>query len=364
MPGYQKVGAKVAIEAVFSHTAMPLNPSHNRLTNELEQPQVSAFVAAQKLLGKDLKTVDELIHAQLKSRLPLINELGLHIVKSGGKRLRPMFVLLLSQALGYTGKKHHLIAAIVELIHTASLLHDDVIDNADLRRSQLTAKKIWGNNASVLVGDFLYSRAFQLIVQADSLEIASVLANTTNLIAEGEVHQLIYKNKLNLDEEIFLDIIRCKTAILFEASAHISAQLANTDTKCRQAMCQLGSSLGIGFQLIDDVLDYADAENTGKAIGNDLNEGKTTLPLIYAIKHASAEQRKHLEKSLTTGNHSPQQIQYLVEMVRRSGGLQYTHARASEYFSQTQDLLQTHLPVSPYKKALLQLVSFLQNRNL
>lgn len=341
---------------------MSLSPPHNIPRDSLNQPNLSAFEATQMLLTEDLRLVDDLLYAQLKSRLPLINRLGLHIVKSGGKRLRPMFVLLLSQALGYTGEKHYLIAAIIELIHTATLLHDDVVDDAELRRSKRTAKKIWGNNASVLVGDFLYSRAFQMLAQTNSLEIFSILANTTNLISEGEVHQLVLKNKPNLDEAVFLDIIRCKTAALFEAGAHICAVLAGTSLERRQALCQLGSNLGIGFQLIDDVLDYTDTEKTGKTVGNDLKEGKTTLPLIYALKHVSAKQRQQLEETLTNSDRSPKQIQHLVELVRCSGGLQYTYDKASEYFSQTQDTILANLPASPYREALLQLTTFLQNR--
>ncbi len=317
----------------------------------------------QRFLASDLEIVNHILQKQLASRLTLINELGLHIVKSGGKRLRPMLVLLMAQALGYEGDKHHLLAAIIELIHTATLLHDDVVDNADLRRSKLSAKKIWGNNASVLVGDFLYSRAFQMIVETESLAIASVLSNTTNVIAEGEVHQLIHQNQINLDEEIFFEIIRCKTAALYEASMHITGLLTKADEETIQTLCALGLNLGIGFQLIDDILDYAEAENTGKEVGNDLNEGKTTLPMIYTLKHTSGDERKQLEEALKSDQPlSGKEVAHCIKMVRESGGLEYTHNKALQYLERAQKTLQTLLPASDYKSTLMTLIAFLENR--
>ena len=337
-------------------SAKPAASSGTRAADSIE--------AVQRFLANDLELVNQIIYKQLSSRLTLIHDIGSYIVNSGGKRLRPMLVLLTSQALGYQGNKHYLAAAIIELIHTATLLHDDVVDNANLRRYRLSAPKIWGNNASVLVGDFLYSRTFQMTVQMESLEITKVLANTTNTIAEGEVQQLIYKNRTKLDEKAFFEIIRCKTAVLYAASTHISGLLADVDAQTLQTLYTFGLKLGMSFQLIDDILDYADSQTTGKELGRDLSEGKLTLPVIYALKHAGSAERKQLEESLAPNRQlTTTEVLDIANIVRRCGGLEYTHQKAVQYLQQAQTIAQDLFPFSDHKHALMQLISFLQNRS-
>ncbi len=312
-------------------------------------------------VAQDLSLVDTLVKRQLQSPLPLINELGLHLIAGGGKRLRPLLVLLLARALNYRGEQHLLVAAMIELIHTATLLHDDVVDNSSVRRHRKTAKEIWGNDASVLVGDFLYSRAFQIIVEVGSLEVAGILADTTNTIAEGEVRQLLNRHQADIDEATFFEVIRCKTAVLFAAGTHISALLANSNAQTIASMREFGMSLGIGFQLVDDILDYAEGGRSGKEVGNDLNEGKPTLPLIYALQNCSEVERMTLEKTLTNKKNHSEEVATALNIVRKSGGLEYTLNKAKKYIDQAQSSL-SGIPDSSYKHALNELMTFLLNR--
>ncbi|PKM05992.1 MAG: octaprenyl-diphosphate synthase, partial [Gammaproteobacteria bacterium HGW-Gammaproteobacteria-5] len=250
---------------------------------------------AQRLCAADMAAVNTLIRQQLASDVVLINQIGEHIIGAGGKRLRPMLVLLAAKALGYQGHEHVNLAAIIEFIHTATLLHDDVVDESDLRRGRKTANALWGNAASVLVGDFLYSRSFQMMVGLHRMAVMQVLADTTNAIAEGEVLQLLHVNNPDVDEAAYQRVIERKTAILFAAATRLGALLAGANTATQEAMADYGMHLGLAFQIADDVLDYtADAQALGKNLGDDLAEGKATLPVIHAIAHADAGSRARL----------------------------------------------------------------------
>src|SRR5512142_2291936 len=260
------------------------------------------FADAQALAAADMKSVDALIRARLASDVVLINQIAEHIIGGGGKRLRPMLVLLAAQALGYTGRLHVLLAAVVEFIHTATLLHDDVVDESDLRRGRQTANALWGNAASVLVGDFLYSRAFQMMVEADDMRVMRLLADTTNQIAEGEVLQLLNVHNPDTDEAAYLRVIERKTAVLFAAATRLGALLAGVPAAQQEALARYGLNLGYAFQIADDVLDYvSDAGTLGKNVGDDLAEGKPTLPLIYAIEKSAPAEAGKLRRAITEG---------------------------------------------------------------
>jgi len=248
------------------------------------------FSDVQALASADMARVDGLIRPRLASDVVLINQVAEHIIGGGGKRLRPMLVLLAAQASGYRGHDHVLLAAVVEFIHTATLLHDDVVDESDLRRGRQTANALWGNAASVLVGDFLYSRSFQMMVEADDMRVMRLLADTTNQIAEGEVLQLLNVHNPDTDEAAYLRVIERKTAVLFAAATRLGGLLAGMPAGHEEALARFGLNLGFAFQIADDVLDYvSDAGTLGKNIGDDLAEGKATLPLIYAIERAPPE---------------------------------------------------------------------------
>lgn len=313
------------------------------------------------LVAPDLLAVDNLIKQQLRSSLPLIENLGLYLITGGGKRLRPLLVLLLAHALQHCNKQHLLAAAMIELIHTATLLHDDVIDNASVRHNRKTAKEIWGNDASVLVGDFLYTRAFQVIVSIGSMSVTDILAEATNTITEGEVRQLLNRGHADTEEAAFLEIIRCKTAVLFAAGTHTSALLANADTHITDRMREFGMNFGIGFQLIDDALDYVESGQAGKGVGNDLTEGKSTLPLIYTLRNCSDSQRTLLKDVLSGHKSSCEEITAALDIVRKSGGLEYTCRKAKEYIDRAR-LSLADIPESAYKQALNDLMTFLLTR--
>ncbi len=275
------------------------------------------------LAAEDMQAVNRLIETRLRSDVLLINQLGLYIVNSGGKRLRPLLVLLAAHACGYSGRRHIDLAAIVEFIHTATLLHDDVVDASELRRGRETANALWGNEASVLVGDFLYSRAFEMMVEVGSMRIMEIMAQTTNTIAEGEVMQLLNCHDPDTTEARYMDVIRCKTAKLFEAAARIGAVLGGQPPAVEEAMAAYGMHLGTAFQLIDDVLDYsADAAETGKNIGDDLAEGKPTLPLIYVLRKGSPEQIDVVRKAIEHGGRDD--IEAVQKAIESVGGIAYT----------------------------------------
>jgi octaprenyl-diphosphate synthase len=302
-----------------------------------------------------LTAVDALIEAQLTNSIDLIQQLSQHLIHSGGKRLRPLLVLLIAQAYGYSGEHDIDLAAVIELVHAATLLHDDIVDNSMLRRGQQTANAIWDNAASVLVGDFLYSRAFQLMVKAKQLDVLQMLADATNRIAEGEVLQLLNRHNPDIDQAAYIEVLRYKTGTLFAAASQIGALLCHRSTAEVQAMQQLGEALGIAFQLVDDALDYcADADTLGKSLGDDLAEGKATLPLIYALKHADAETQQLLSTALLEGDRSA--LPLIIPAIQNCGALAYTQQCAEHYADQAKQLLLDHLPESTYRNALLDFI--------
>ncbi|MBD9367487.1 polyprenyl synthetase family protein [Xanthomonas sp. XNM01] len=287
-------------------------------------PQIQALAAA------DMAAVDTLIRTRLASDVVLINQIAEHIVSAGGKRLRPMLVLLAGRACGTPGADHHQLAAIIEFIHTSTLLHDDVVDESDLRRGRSTANAIWGNAASVLVGDFLYSRSFQLMVELDRMPVMRILADTTNRIAEGEVLQLLHVRNPDTDEAAYLRVIERKTAVLFAAGTRLGALASGADEATQQALYDYGMALGYAFQIADDVLDYtADAADLGKNLGDDLAEGKATLPLIHAIAHAEGATRERLRAIVEQGDSDA--LPEAMAAIRASGGIEYSRARAFEF---------------------------------
>jgi octaprenyl-diphosphate synthase len=304
----------------------------------------------------DFKAVNSLILNSLRSDVALINEIGRHIVNSGGKRLRPVLLLLISRALGYQGTDHLTLAAVIEFIHTATLLHDDVVDESAARRGLDTANEVWGNAASVLVGDFLYSRAFQMMVNTRSMRVMEILSDTTNVIAEGEVLQLLSCHDPETTELRYFEVIRRKTAKLFEAAAWLGAILAKADEDAETAVKEYGMQMGIAFQLVDDALDYsADAETLGKNIGDDLSEGKPTLPLIYAYCQGSSAQQKLIRQAIEQGGLDDlSEIRLAIESV---GAIEYTMRAAQQAAEKAKNLLDV-LPNSPSKTALQALADF------
>jgi len=313
------------------------------------------------LARADSQAVNQLILARLSSDVALINELGRYIINSGGKRLRPLLVLLASRACGYQGEHHIELAAVIEFIHTATLLHDDVVDASDLRRGNETANAIWGNEAAVLVGDFLYSRSFEMMVSVGSMRVMEILSTTTNVIAEGEVLQLLNCHDPNTTEDLYRDVIRYKTAKLFEASAQLGAVLGKQPEAIEQAMASYGMHLGTAFQLIDDALDYGSSgENIGKNIGDDLAEGKPTLPLIYAMRNGTPEQVKAIRQAIENGGRS--HIQPVLEAIESTNAIAYT-AQAAQREADTAIEALAELPASPYKEALYGLAEFSVSRS-
>jgi octaprenyl-diphosphate synthase len=296
-------------------------------------PQAAALpgiAAIQALAAGEMAAVNTLIRSRLASDVTLINQISEHIIAAGGKRLRPMLVVLAARALGHGGKDAHQLAAIIEFIHTSTLLHDDVVDESDLRRGRKTANAVWGNAASVLVGDFLYSRSFQLMVELQRMEVMQILADTTNQIAEGEVLQLLHVRNPDTDEAAYLRVIERKTAVLFAAATRLGALLAGADNNTCDALHEYGLNLGYAFQIADDVLDYAsDAETLGKNLGDDLAEGKATLPLIHAMAHADAATRGRLRAIIEHGDTSG--LPDALAAIHASGGLDYSRARARTY---------------------------------
>jgi octaprenyl-diphosphate synthase len=308
------------------------------------------------LARSDMQAVDRLIAASLESDVALVSQVSQYIVTSGGKRLRPLLVLLSARALGYDGRQHVRAAAIVEFIHTATLLHDDVVDGSARRRGQETANTVFGNQASVLVGDFLYSRAFQMMVDIDSMRVMQILANATNTIAAGEVMQLMNVHDPDTSEDAYRQVIYRKTARLFEAGAQIAAVLADRDEHDEAAMVTYGQNLGAAFQLIDDALDYnASAEELGKNIGDDLAEGKATLPLIYAMQQGSEDDRNLIREAIIEGGLD--QLGRITEIIEATGALKYTADRAQEAADTAIEAL-TDIPDSVYKQALVSLAEF------
>jgi len=313
------------------------------------------------LVADDMQAVDEVIQSRLSSDVVLVNQLSHYIINSGGKRLRPILSLMATRAYGYEGDKHFTLAAIIEFIHTATLLHDDVVDESELRRGQKTANALFGNAASVLVGDFLYSRAFEMMVDVGSMKVMQILAETTNVIAEGEVMQLMNCRDADTTEQRYLDVIHAKTAKLFEAATRLGAVLCDRNEDEEQAMAAYGMHLGTAFQLIDDVLDYSSSsEEMGKNVGDDLAEGKPTLPLIYAMRHGSEAQSELVRKAIEGGG-----LDYLepvMQAIKETGAITYTENTAKLEAEQAIACL-AHLPESKYKQALQDLARYSVDRS-
>lgn len=313
------------------------------------------------LIGPDMKAVDAVIRDRLHSDVVLVRQVAEYIISSGGKRMRPALVLLSAGALGYQGTHHHDMAAVVEFIHTATLLHDDVVDESALRRGRDTANAAFGNAASVLVGDFLYSRAFQMMVQVNDMRVMRVLSDATNIIAEGEVLQLMNCHDADVDEARYMQVIHYKTAKLFEAAAQLGAILGGADPAMEQAMAAYGMHLGTAFQLIDDVLDYSGQEaDTGKHLGDDLAEGKPTLPLIYVMQHGTPEQAACVRKAIEEGGR--EDFPAVLEAIRGSGALAHARQRAEREAQLARDAIFS-LGASNFKEALLKLSSFAVERS-
>ena len=288
------------------------------------------LAAIQALAADDMAGIDALIRRRLASDVVLINQVAEHIISAGGKRLRPMLVALAGRACGGHGAEHHQLAAIIEFIHTSTLLHDDVIDESDLRRGRSTANAIWGNAASVLVGDFLYSRSFQLMVELDRMEVMRILADATNRIAEGEVLQLLHVRNPDVDEAAYLQVIERKTAVLFAAGTRLGALASGADEATQQRLHDYGLQLGYAFQIADDMLDYsAEGAALGKNLGDDLAEGKATLPLIHAMAHADAPVRERLRAIVEAGDAGA--MDEVMAAIHACGSLEYSHRRAVEY---------------------------------
>ncbi|EIC20335.1 polyprenyl synthetase family protein [Thiorhodovibrio frisius] len=309
---------------------------------------------------EDLAAVDALILRRLQSDVVLINQIGHYIVGSGGKRLRPLIVLLAARACGYQSDRHIDMAAIVEFIHTATLLHDDVVDGSELRRNRETANAVWGNEASVLVGDFLYSRAFEMMVDVGHMRVMDVLAHATNRISEGEVLQLLNAHDPDTTEARYMEVIQRKTATLFEAGARLGAVLADTASETEGALAAYGLHLGIAFQLVDDALDYgSDQETIGKNIGDDLAEGKPTLPVIRAMEVGSEDQRNILRQAIETGGR--EQIDQVGAAIVATQALEYTAALAQSHAQSARDALAV-LPESDFRQSLLTTADFAVGR--
>lgn len=314
------------------------------------------------LIEPQFEAVNDYIINHLGSNVPLVEKIGHYIVESGGKRLRPLLVLLSANACGYKGEKHVPLAAIIEFIHTATLLHDDVVDNSDLRRGKDTANARWGNAPSVLVGDFLYSRAFQVLVEIGSMEIMNVISNATNIIAEGEVMQLINCKNPDTTEDAYMQVILGKTAMLFEAATESGAIIADSDKETQEALRLFGRHLGIAFQIIDDVLDYeSSAEEMGKNVGDDLAEGKPTLPLIYAIANTEGDERKLIRTAIRKGGLDD--LDAILDIVRKVGAIDYAREKAIEQSNLAIKAI-SNLPDTSFKETLVTLTKLAIERKV
>ncbi len=305
------------------------------------------------LMEDEIKITDKLIETQLHSDVVLINQISQYIIHSGGKRIRPLLTLLCAKALDYKDDHHYTLSAIIEFIHTATLLHDDVVDHSDLRRGEKTANNVFGNAASVLTGDFLYSRSFQMMVSIDNMRVMNILADATNKIAEGEVLQLLNCNNPDTTEKDYYNVIYCKTAKLFEAACQLAAVITHSNKDVETALINYGKYLGNAFQLADDILDYtSSAEEMGKNIGDDLAEGKPTLPLIYALEHGNSDQKALITNAIK--NADTTHISEIIDIVKNSGGVEYTLDAANKASQMAIDSILI-LPESAYKNSLVSL---------
>ena len=308
------------------------------------------------LIEDDMTAVNSMIQSRLQSDVVLINQLGHYIINSGGKRLRPALAILCARACGYQGQHHINLATIIEFIHTATLLHDDVVDSSDMRRGRETANNLWGNEASVLVGDFLYTRSFEMMVEMESMRLMHILSHTTNVIAEGEVLQLLNCHDADTTEERYLEVIHHKTAKLFEAAGQLGAVISQSSPDIEQAMATYAMHLGSAFQLVDDLLDYSSSSDTiGKNIGDDLAEGKPTLPLIYAMHHGNEQQATIIREAIEQGQRD--KINDIIAIIQQTGAIDYTSQAAQKEVDQAKVALSI-LADSQYKQALISLADF------
>jgi octaprenyl-diphosphate synthase len=320
------------------------------------------FKAIQALTADDMAKVNETIHAQLNSDVSLINQLGFYIVSGGGKRIRPLLAVLSARALGYQGEAHTTAAAFIEFIHTATLLHDDVVDESDMRRGKATANAAFGNAASVLVGDFIYTRSFQMMTELGSLKILKLMSDAVNVIAEGEVQQLMNCNDPDTTEESYMQVIYSKTARLFEAATQIGAILNEAPAEVELALQNYGKYLGTAFQLIDDVMDYtSDGEEMGKNVGDDLAEGKPTLPLLYAMEHGTEEQTQMIREAIEKAN-GMERLNDILAAMEETGSLEYTRKKAYQEADKAIAELDV-LDDSVYKQALITLAHMSVHRS-
>lgn len=332
------------------------------MTPALAEPEAAARSLPQILapVAEDLRSVDRTIRGRLSSDVALIGTVADYIIAAGGKRLRPAMLLLVARALGYRGDAHVLLAAVIEFIHTATLLHDDVVDESELRRGRATANAHFGNAASVLVGDFLYSRSFQMMVDAGEMRVMRILSDATNRIAEGEVLQLMNVHDPSVDEQRYLEVVGRKTAALFEAAARIAAVIAGASADLEEAAARYGAGLGIAFQMIDDVLDYSgQVDEIGKRLGDDLREGKVTLPLIHAMRSADESQRQRIEKAIRDGGGDFSDI---ARIVQGNGSIAYVRSRAADESARAAAAARL-LPASAFKDSLLDLIAFATDRD-
>ncbi len=305
-----------------------------------------------QLAETDMQAINKLIQSQVDSDVALINQLGFYIVNSGGKRIRPLITTLAARAVGINNDQHHTLAAIIEFIHTATLLHDDVVDESTMRRGKETANAVFGNQASVLVGDFLYTRSFQMMVSLKRMRVMEILSDATNVIAEGEVLQLMNCNDPDTSEASYMQVIYSKTARLFEAATLLAAVLTDQTKEIEQAMQDYGKYLGTAFQLVDDILDYAaDSDEMGKNVGDDLAEGKPTLPLLYAMWHGNTEQQQLIRDAIEKNN-GMENLQQILSAMHQTGSLDYTKKQALHAADQAIEAL-APLPDSDYKQALI-----------
>ncbi len=339
---------------------MPGDPAIATTTTRISADPNDALTPVYDLARDDFAEVNRLIPHQLTSDVELVEEIGRYIVDSGGKRLRPLMVLLGARCCGYQGDDHVRLAAIIEFLHTATLLHDDVVDRSELRRGRATANALWGNAPSVLVGDFLYSRAFQLMVELEDMNIMAILADATNTIAAGEVQQFASIGNFAIDEAQYMEIIRCKTALLFQAATHTAGVLSSEDPDEVAALKNFGLHFGLAYQLVDDWLDYeGDSSTLGKNVGDDLAEGKLTLPLIHALANAPDADANVVRDAVSA--RSAERLAEVLQVVRSSGALSYTRSAATRQCARAVECL-TGLPDNEYRDALETLANFCLDR--
>jgi len=314
------------------------------------------------LIGDDLRRVEEQFRKDLESNVPLIRKVGEYVLSSGGKRIRPALLILAARLCGYGGDRHIPLASVIEFIHTATLLHDDVVDEATLRRGIASANTIWGNSASVLVGDFLFSKSFSLMVEHGDLKVLKALSDATTIIAEGEVLQLLCTSDMTMTEERYVEVVKCKTAVLLAAACRVGGILGGVDPSRENALAEFGMNLGIAFQIVDDTLDYiAREEEFGKSIGHDLEEGKLTLPLIHALSSCSDDERDLVSGVIVKDELEDDDFRAVFSIVERHGGIDYSRDRARHYVDQAKASLAL-FPDSPVKGALLELSDYVVTR--